>query len=48
MREDLIESINDRLDEIRREAPKEQTRAIREVQQMVVGVRESENHRAED
>lgn len=48
MRDDLIESINDRLDEIRREAPKEQTRAIREVQQMVEGVRETETHRADD
>lgn len=48
MREELIDSIHDRLDEIRREAPPEQTREIREVQQMVVGVREADERSVDD
>ncbi len=48
MREDLIDSIHDRLDEMRSEASTEQSRQIREVQQMVVGIRESADPPADD
>jgi len=47
-RADLIELINERLDEIRREASQEQTHAIREVQQLVVGISEAEDSRTDD
>lgn len=37
----LIEVIDDRLDDLRRDAGPEQTRAIRELQQLLVGLRDA-------
>ena len=41
MSEKLIDSVFERLEELRRDAGEEQSKEIREVQQLVVGVEES-------
>ena len=42
MREKLLRSIDDRLDELRTETNEERSREIRQLQQLVVGVREAD------
>jgi len=42
MREKLLRSIDDRLDELRTETDEERSREIRQLQQLVVGVREAD------
>ena len=42
MREKLLRSIDDRLDELRTETGEERSREIRQLQQLVVGVREAD------
>ena len=42
MQEKLLRSIDDRLDELRTETGEERSREIRQLQQLVVGVREAD------
>ena len=42
MQEKLLRSIDDRLDELRTETNEERSREIRQLQQLVVGVREAD------
>ncbi len=42
MRNELLQSIDDRLDELRTETNEEQTHEIRQLQQLLVGAREAD------
>ena len=41
MSDELIDSVYERLEELRRDVDEEQSKKIREVQQLVIGVQES-------
>ena len=41
MSDELIDSVYERLEELRRDVGEEQSKEIREVQQLVIGVQES-------